>query len=72
MSTVEDLMGLGMPGPLAARIGNSPKTVAGVGTAQTGAAAITTSPCTSCSGFRATHGKASITSRWGCRLMTLG
>lgn len=43
MSTVQDLMGLGMPGGLANRIGNTPATVAGVGTAQTGAAAIQTS-----------------------------
>lgn len=43
MSTVQDLMGLGLPGPLASRIGNSPITVAGVGTAQTGAGVIQTS-----------------------------
>jgi hypothetical protein len=43
MSTVADLMGLGMPGPLANRIGNTPLTIAGVGTAQVGAAAIQTS-----------------------------
>lgn len=42
MSTVQDFMGLGMPGPLANRIGNTPATLAGVGTAQTGAAAIQT------------------------------
>ena len=43
MSTVQDLMGLGFPGPLAARIGNTPATLAGVGTALSGGAAIQTS-----------------------------
>lgn len=32
MSTVADLMGLGMPGPLASRIGNTPTSQLGVGT----------------------------------------
>ena len=42
MSTIQDLMGLGMPGQLAGRLGNNVTTaLAGVGTAQTGAAAIT-------------------------------
>lgn len=40
MSTVQDLMGLGFPGPLANRLGNSPITIAGVGTTNTGAALI--------------------------------
>lgn len=40
MSTTADLMGLGMPPALADRLGNNPSTVAGVGTTQTGAAAI--------------------------------
>ena len=43
MSTVQDLMGLGMPGPLASRIGNSPITITAVGTAAVGAAAIQSS-----------------------------
>ena len=42
MSTVLDFMGLGMPGPLANRLGNTPATVAGVGTAQTGGATLQT------------------------------
>ena len=43
MSTIQDLMGLGMPGPLASRIGNNvTAALAGVGTAQAGAAAIRT------------------------------
>lgn len=42
MSTVQDFMGLGMPGALANRIGNTPVTIAGIGTAQTGAAPIQT------------------------------
>ena len=33
MSTVQDLMGLGMPGPLANRIGNSVTTLVAAGTA---------------------------------------
>jgi hypothetical protein len=42
MSTIQDLMGLGMSGWLAGRLGNSVTlNLAGVGTAQTGAAAIT-------------------------------
>lgn len=40
MSTIQDLMGVGMPGPQASRIGNTPITQAGVGTAQTGASLI--------------------------------
>jgi hypothetical protein len=40
MSTSQDLMGLGMPPALAARLGNTPSTIAGVGTTQTGAASI--------------------------------
>ncbi len=42
MSTVADLMGLGMPGPLANRLGNTPTTIAGVGTAAATAALIQT------------------------------
>ena len=42
MSTVGDLMGLGMPGPLASRLGNTPTTLtAAASTSQTGAALIT-------------------------------
>lgn len=40
MSTVQDLMGLGMPGPLANRLGNTPTTIAGTGTAAVGAALV--------------------------------
>lgn len=43
MALVSDLMGLGMPGPLATLLGNTPGTLAGTGTAQTGATQITTS-----------------------------
>ena len=43
MSTVADLMGLGMPGPLANRLGNTPAAVTGTGTAAVGAALIQTS-----------------------------
>lgn len=42
MSTVQDLMGLGMPGPLASRLGNTPTTVTTTGTTQAAAAAIST------------------------------
>ena len=42
MSTVQDLMGLGMPGPLANRLGNTPTAVTGTGTAAVGAAQIQT------------------------------
>lgn len=42
MSTIADLMGLGMPGPLASRLGNTPTTIAGVGTSASGAAVIQT------------------------------
>ena len=37
MSTAADLMGLGMPAPLASRLGNTPQSVSGNGTAQVGA-----------------------------------
>ncbi len=40
MSTTQDLMGLGMPGPLASRLGNTPVTQAGTGTTNTGATLI--------------------------------
>ena len=40
MSTTVDLMGLGMPPALAARLGYNPATLAGVGTTQTGAAVV--------------------------------
>ena len=40
MSTTSDLMGLGMSPALAARLGNTPASISGVGTAQTGAGAI--------------------------------
>lgn len=40
MSTVQDLMGLGLAPALAARLGNTPASLTGVGTAQVGAAAI--------------------------------
>ena len=40
MSTVLDLMGLGLPGPLSARLGNTPVTQAGAGTANTTATVI--------------------------------
>lgn len=40
MATILDLMGLGMPPALAANLGNTPATVAGVGTAQSGAGVI--------------------------------
>lgn len=40
MSTTQDLMGLGMPGPLASRLGNTPASYSGAGTAQTGATSI--------------------------------
>lgn len=40
MSTTLELMGLGMPPALAGRLGNTPATIAGVGTTQTGAALI--------------------------------
>jgi hypothetical protein len=40
MSTTADLMGLGMPPALAGRLGNTPQTIAGVGTSQTGAGAL--------------------------------
>lgn len=43
MSTVQDLMGLGFPGPLAARLGNSYTALTTTGTASTTAAAISTS-----------------------------
>lgn len=43
MSTVADLMGLGMAGPLAGRLGNTPATQAGAGTTNTGATSIQTS-----------------------------
>lgn len=41
MSTTADLMGLGLPPALASRLGNTPQTVAGVGTTQSGAALLT-------------------------------
>ena len=40
MSTVADLMGLGMPAALAARLGNTPTAVTGAGTSQATATAI--------------------------------
>ncbi len=40
MSTVADLMGLGMPGPLASRLGNSITTLTTTGTSSTTAATI--------------------------------
>ena len=40
MSTTADLIGLGMPSALASRIGNTPASIAGIGTTQTGAAAL--------------------------------
>lgn len=40
MATTQELMGLGMPGPLAAIIGNTPMTVTGTGTAQAGGATL--------------------------------
>jgi hypothetical protein len=42
MSTTADLMGLGMSPALAERLGNTPATLAGAGTAQTGAAQLHT------------------------------
>ena len=42
MSTVLDLMGLGMPGPLANRLGNTPTTITCVGTTNTGAPVVQT------------------------------
>lgn len=42
MSTVADLMGLGMPGALASRLGFTPTTLTTTGTSATTAAAITT------------------------------
>lgn len=43
MATQTDLMGLGMPGPLAQLLGNMPTTLAGIGTANTTGAIITSS-----------------------------
>lgn len=43
MSTVQDLMGLGMPGPLANRLGNSITALTTTGTSSTTAALIQTS-----------------------------
>ena len=40
MSTIADLMGLGMPGPLAARLGNTPTALTTTGTSSTTAALI--------------------------------
>lgn len=42
MSIISDLMGLGMPAPLAARLGNTPATLTSTGTTQATAATITT------------------------------
>lgn len=38
MATRQDLMGLGMPGPLATLLGNVPTSVTGIGTSQAGGA----------------------------------
>lgn len=43
MAMISDLMGLGMPGPLASLLGNTPTTIAGVGTSQAGAAKLNAS-----------------------------
>lgn len=43
MALTTDLVGLGMASELASRLGNTPATIAGVGTAQTGAAQLTSS-----------------------------
>lgn len=43
MALQTDLMGLGMPGPLANLLGNATGTIAGVGTAQATAAILTSS-----------------------------
>lgn len=43
MAIVTDLMGLGMPGPLATLLGNTPGTIAGVGTSQATGALINSS-----------------------------
>ena len=40
MSTVQDLMGLGLPGPLASRLGNTPTALTTTGTSSTTAALI--------------------------------
>lgn len=40
MATTADLMGLGMPGPLAAIIGNTPTAVTGIGTSQASGAVL--------------------------------
>ena len=45
MSTTADLIGLGMPPALASRIGNTPASIAGIGTTQTGAAVLSAPVC---------------------------
>ena len=45
MSTTADLIGLGMPPALAARLGNTPASIAGIGTTQTGAAVLSAPVC---------------------------